>query len=93
MKPASGRNPLNVWIEMITIYAFVGCLFAVLVINIWGTFVVPERVEAYSVSETRRLVTECLKSGSPEIETIYNAPVGQPRYPIRWIVTCNEGEK
>ena len=43
-----------------------------------------------SVHELREIDRECRKvpHGYSNTETIWNAPVGQPRKPVRWIITC-----
>ena len=46
--------------------------------------------DAFTVEELREISRDCGKiyRNYPSIETIYNAPVGQPRKPIKWVITC-----
>ena len=50
----------------------------------------PTQTSTESMSELRRIDRECRKipHGYSHIETVYDAPVGQPRKPVRWIITC-----
>ena len=46
--------------------------------------------DAFTVQEARDIIADCGKiyRNYPSIKTIYSAPVGQPRYPIKWEITC-----
>ena len=52
----------------------------------------PDSIVAENVHQLRSVMRQCVKTedGYPHIKTIYDAPEGQPRKPIRWEVTCRD---
>jgi len=77
---------------LISIALFMSCIVLMGLLSIKASM--PEEQSAISVKELRSIVKACESQEGryPSIETVWNAPVGQPRKPIKWIVTCEKME-
>ena len=53
---------------------------------------VPQTIttSAKTVQEVRAIAQRCIDKPNHHLDiiTIYNAPVGQPRKPVEWLLTC-----
>jgi hypothetical protein len=67
----------------------------ILITYTWAVDFVRPTKEAETITELREIIAECdkINRGYPHIQTVFNAPVGQPRKPIKWIVTCKRMKK
>lgn len=58
-------------------------------ISHYATQQTPLPQKANTVKELKRVLDGCRMDGwNPSIVTIWSAPVGQPRRPVEWVVTC-----
>ena len=68
-------------------------IMAVLIINAFRNiqWITPS-ITTEDVVELRQIAHECHSrpSGHTHIVTTYDAPIGQPRKPISWTITCKE---
>lgn len=75
-----------------TIWIMVWVLICIIAMIFIGLPQPPVVHDVKNVTDLRRMSRECAEMDDRHvyIKTIWDAPVGQPRKPVRWEVTCKK---